>query len=229
MTKYEYILLDVDRPDFQYEFHPNFPLLLGENPEVGVKNFFLWHTYPNISPKYNNNTFRYAVGDNWETINIPEGMYDIDELNKLFLSLEMDAILKVNTSTFKCFLELGSNVKIDLGLGDLHKILGMDKKIYDTSEEGKEIINITRGVDRILIRCNLVSRPYQKEYNDVLFDILPVGTPGGAIHENIDSIEYHTCKNSVIRRIEIRITDNKNNLVKFTEHFSLKLVFKSKV
>jgi hypothetical protein len=228
-VKYEYILLDVDKPEYCYNFHPNAPLILGHNPEVGVKNFFVWHTYPNISSKYNNNQFRYSVGNNWETVNIPEGMYDIDELNKFFVVLGIDARFKVNIATFKCFLELGRNVKIDLGIGDLYKILGMEQKIYNTSEEGKEIINITRGVDRILIRCNLVSRPYQKEYSDVLFDILPVGTPGGAIHENINAIEYHACKNSVIRQIEIRVTDNKNNPVKFTEHFSLKLVFKSKV
>ena len=102
----------------------------------------------------------------------------------------------------------------------------MEKKIYTRSEEGKDIINITRGVDKILIRCNLVSRPYQKEYNDVLFDILPVGTPGGAIYETLDTVEYHKCRNSVVRQIEIRITDQDNNLVKLTEDLSLKLVFK---
>lgn len=223
--KYEYILLDVNKPEYHYNFHPNAPLVLGENPEVGVKNFFLWHTYPNISPKYNNDVFRYSVGNNWETVNIPEGMYDIDELNKLFINLGIDAMFRVNTATFKCFLE--TDVKIDLSIGDLHEILGMDKKIYTKSEEGKDIINITRGVDKILIRCNLVSRPYQKEYNDVLFDILPVGIPGGAIHETIDAVEYHRCKNSVIRQIEIKVTDVNNKPVKLTEHFSLKLVFKS--
>jgi len=202
-------------------------LILGKNPKIGVKNYFIWHTYPNISPNYDNNIFHYLKGGVWETVNIPEGMYDIDELNKLLTSLGIDAVFKVNTATFKCYLELGTGMKIDLSIGNLHKILGLEKKIYDISEEGKEIINITRGVDRILIKCNLVSRPYQKEYSDVLLDILPIGTPGGAIYENINEIEYHTCKNSVIRQIEIRVTDITGSVVKFSEHISLKLVFQS--
>ncbi len=224
---YEYILLDVKGSEYKYNFHPNNPLILGENPEIGVKNVFLWHTYPNISKKYDNDHFRYTVGDDWQTVNIPEGMYDIDDLNKVLSNKEIDAMFKVNTATFKCLLELGVGVKFDFSSGELYKILGLEPKIYDSSEEGQKIINITRGVDRILIRCNLVSRPYQKEYSDVLYDILPIGTPGSAIHENIDAVEYHKCKNSVIREIEIRVTDNNNNLVKLTEHFSLKLVFKS--
>ncbi len=223
----EYILLNVKGSEYKYTFHPNNPLMLGEYPKVGVKNVFLWHTYPNISEKYDNNHFKYTVGDDWQTVNIPEGMYDIDDLNKELSNKEIDAKFTVNTTTFKCLLELGIGVKFDFSSGELHKILGLEPKIYDSSEEGKNIINITRGVDRILIRCNLVSRPYQKEYSDVLYDILPIGTPGAAIHENIDTVEYHKCKNSVIREIEIRVTDDENNLVKLTEHFSLKLVFSS--
>lgn len=227
MTNYEYILLNIDKPVSHYNFHPNSPLILGENPKIGVKNYFIWHTYPNISPNYDNNIFSYTKSGVWETVNIPEGMYDIDELNKLLLNLDIDASFNINIATFKCYLALGTGVKIDLSVGNLHKILGLEKKIYTISEEGKEIINITRGVDRILIRCNLVSRPYQKEYSDVLLDILPIGTPGGSIYENIDEVEYHSCKNTVIRQIEIRITDEKGKPVKFSEHISLKLVFKS--
>ena len=75
--------------------------------------------------------------------------------------------LGVNESTFKCYVKLIEGVKIDFSEGSLHKLLGLEPKVYDQSyEEGTGIINITRGVDRIFIRCNLVERNYQPEKYD---------------------------------------------------------------
>jgi hypothetical protein len=48
---------------------------------------------------------------------------------------------------------------MDFSEGSLHKLLGLEPKVYNKPyEEGTGIINITRGVDRIFIRCNLVEK-----------------------------------------------------------------------
>jgi hypothetical protein len=224
--KQEYILLNVDRSNFVYNFPPQTPLILNENAYVGLKNMFLWYTYPNISAKYNNNKIRYFDGQDWKTMEIPEGMYDIEELNKFFTSTFLKISLSADAATFKCLMTLTDSARVDFSVGELYKILGFEPRIYNETSVGAHIINITRGVDRILIRCNLVNRPFQTEYKDCLYDILPVGSPGSAIHQEIENVEFHKCLDATVRKIEIRITDMNNNLIDFAENMSLKLVFK---
>ena len=49
LAEYNYVLLTVDKPVYRYNFHSNHPLILGKNPEIGLKSIFLWYTYPNVS------------------------------------------------------------------------------------------------------------------------------------------------------------------------------------
>ena len=190
---YEYILLHVDKPLFRYDFHSNHPLILEKHPEFGLKSIFLWYTYPNISEKYNNNKIKITCNGLENVIVMPKGMYEIsalseylnNQVNECFASSGERVILGVNESTFECFVRLRDGIKLDFTQGNLYKLLGLEPKIYDKPyEEGTNIINITRGVDRLFIRCNLVERRYQPEMKDVLFDILPFAQPGSAIQEN---------------------------------------------
>jgi len=243
---YHYILLNVDKPIYRYDFHSNHPLILGKNPEIGLKSIFLWYTYPNVSGKYGNNKVTLTYNNLTVPITIPKGMYEIsalskflnnqlteqyNSLNEIFDSQTEKRILLqlgVNESTFKCCVKLIDGVKIDFSEGSLHKLLGLEPKEYDQPyEEGPGIINITRGVDRIFIRSNLVERNYQPEMKDVLFDILPFASPGSAILEKLEKIEYYPCRDSIIRMIELKVTDSKGNLIDLTEPLSIKICFKS--
>ncbi len=245
---YHYVLLNVDTPLYRYDFHPNHPLILGKNPEIGLKSIFLWYTYPNISDKYENNQVTLTCNGNTFPIIIPKGMYEISALSKFLntqLNDELDHLNKalgmtvddnkrtllklgVNESTFKCYVKLAPGVEIDFSNGNLYKLLGLEPKVYnEIYEEGTGIINITRGVDRLFIRCNLVERNYQPEMKHVLFDILPFAQPGSAIQEKLEKIEYYSCRDSIIRHIELKITDSKGNLIDLTEPMSVKICFKS--
>lgn len=236
---YDYLLLPVTSSHFTYELPPNQPIILGENPQIGLKNLFLWYTYPNISAKYDNNKLRVFDGSTWKDVTIPTGMYEVEDISNI-INREMQnlsagqadnntvAKLHIDKSTFQCFVKLNPGLQVDFSIGDLHKLLGLEKKIYATPfEGGTGIINITRGVDKLLVRCNLVERPIQKELRDVLYDILPFTNPGSAIQEDIENVEYYHCKDDVIRSIEIRITDWQNNLIDLSEPLQLKIVLKS--
>ena len=244
---HEYMLLNIDKSMYHYDLHPNHPLLLGDNAEIGVKSVFMWFTYPNISEKYNNNKVRLYFDEEWHDIIIPTGMYEVsalsEYLNLLILLAKSDSdeplwtteknqetyiSLLVNESTFKCRVLLRPEIRIDFSEGGLHELLGLEQKIYARSEEGPNIINITRGVDRILLRSNLVERRHQKDIRDVLYDILPIADPGAAILEQMDNVEYYKCRDEQVRRIEIRVTDKNNNLIDLLEPISLKIVFRYK-
>ena len=114
------------------------------------------------------------------------------------------------------------------GRGLLYQLLGLEPKIYDQPiEAGPNLMNITRGLDRILIRCNLVNRQHQPKLHDVLYDVLPFSSPGGAIQEKIENIEFLNCTDDVIRKVEIRLTDAHNRPVQIIEPVSMKLIFRS--
>jgi hypothetical protein len=72
-----------------------------------------------------------------------------------------------------------------------------------------------------------LKRNYQPEMKDVLFDILPFAEPGSAIQEKLEKIEYYKCRDSIIRHIELKVTDSKGKLLDLTEPLSIKLCFKS--
>jgi len=234
-SHYEYILLNVDKSEYTYNFNPNNPLILKKNPKIGLKSLFLWYTIPNIGEKYENDTVRIFKDNSWQDVKIPEGMYELDAISKYlndqFRENEQDSKiymrLDVNKSTFKCIVKLSPNCKIDFSVGKLHELLGLEKKIYDKiSEDGPNFINITRGLDRIMIRCNLVDRQFQHELKDVLYDVLPYAEPGSAIQENLDHIEFFHCKDNIIRSIQIRLTDKSGNSFILSETMSIKIIFK---
>lgn len=239
----EYLILNVDKSDFRYDLPINAPIVLnrGENPEIGLHSLFLFYTYPNISPTYDNDKVRVFDGAQWLDVTIPIGMYEVVKISEL-LNRAVQGLrkgdevrnvkirLNIDESTFHCSVKLAENIKIDFSQGNLHKLLGLEPKVYENyeiEEEGPGLMNITRGLDRIMIRCSLVSRYHQPEFGDVLYDVLPHADPGGAIQEKIDNIEFLHCRDRVIRSIHIRITDRYNNEVQLLEPLSLKIVFRS--
>lgn len=241
--KSQFVLLTVDEPEYTYYFHPNNPLVLGSNPEIGLKSYFMWHTQSNISEKFNNNKVKIFYAGQWKTVTIDRGMYEISSLSK-FLNEQIefpegrsiDSVinepppkiqLDVNLATFRCIVRLAPGYKIDFSQGDLYKLLGVQPKIYDQpSEEGPDIINITRNVDNILIRCSLVDRPLQNEFNDVLYDVLPFSEPGSAIFDRIDDPEFYPCKDKIVRHMTIKLTDLDGKEIGLSERVYLKIQFK---
>lgn len=251
---YDYILLTIpgetgeggEGKSFYYDFHPKEPLILGENAEVGLKSLFMWYTYPNVSAKYKNDTIKVDVGNGWVEVKIPEGMYEVEALentinrqthlatggNPSDTTYPKMFSLLVNESTFKCRVKVSPRTKIDFSASKLHELLGLESTVYGAfgDNEGKNIINISRGVDRLLIRCNLVNRRYQNEWRDVLFDLLPYAQPGAAIQIlQGDNIEFHPCRDGIIRRLEIQVTDSNGQPVHLKEDLVLKLAFRSQI
>lgn len=230
---YKYVLLSSDKSQETFHLNPNNPIILGNDPMVGVKLLVLYYTYPNISEKYKNNKISLFYDNAWNEVEIPKGLYEIKTLNKFIhkqIGNNTGIVLEINEATFHCDVILQSNYKIDFTKSKLNELLGLESKIYDKPEEsGKDIININRGVDDVLIRCNLVGRTEQLEFTDCLYDTLPNAKPGEAIVHEIQNIEYYPCKDQEIRSIQIRITDIKGKLLEMREKYIIKLVFKSRI
>lgn len=245
IEKTEFIELEMNSSDYTLTFPSNEPLMLGENAEIALKSYMLYYTFPNVCEKYENNKVRVKYNGVWKDITIPDGMYEVHQLsqyiNKMTVlnrdilspgeSVPIEAIkFEVDKSTFHCILHLQNGVELDLTVSKLYELLGLEQKIYVASERGQNFINITKNLDKIYIRCNLVERRYQYQLRDVLYSILPIALPGEALMGEIDHpLEFYRCRNRVIREINIRLTNENNELLEFKENIRLKITVKHHV
>lgn len=246
LERINFVELDhINSSNYTYTFPSNEPLILGENAEIGLKSYAYWYTNPNLSSKYQNNIVKVKYNNIWKTITIPDGMWEIDKLGDFINQVtvtgnsvqpigepNLPQVIKldVDKSTFHCLVQLKSGVELDLSEGKLYELLGLEPKIYTSSERGQNYINITRNLDKIYIRCNLVDRLYQYNLRDVLYSILPIALPGECIMAEVDHpIEYFKCKNRVIREINIRITNENNEEIILKDIVKIKIAFKHHV
>ena len=124
-----------------------------------------WH---NIRPEYGNNKLVFSKdnGNTWETISFPAGIFDYDDINEFIHNAigitgnnnNYGISVLFNLSTYKVFIQLASDYRIDFTKsGNFNVLLGFDKKILSSSEYGSNFPNITNSVDNLYLKCNLLS------------------------------------------------------------------------
>ncbi|HEX4068914.1 MAG TPA: hypothetical protein VHX42_02350 [Candidatus Babeliales bacterium] len=202
------------------DFTVNFSNLLIDQPyEIALINMNLWYSWYNIADFYNNNDIRISNGAKWINITIPNGIYDIEQLNdfikRRFTAANEDAdTAKIipNQSSLRVIIELKQNCQFDLSRSDLHKILGFEKKIVKKTEEGSEPVDITRGVDVLCAHCNIVSGSYDNNMaSDILYSFNPASEPGSLISVSpINPVYLPVCVQNDIQYITMKLTDQKS-------------------
>ena len=90
-------------------------------------------SWQNIRSEYNNNKVVVSKdgGSTWETLTIPDGVYDYENLNDFFANeLGKDKItIFLNMSTFKVLITLASGYQIDFSKsGNFNDLLGFLKQ-----------------------------------------------------------------------------------------------------
>ena len=211
--------------------------LTGRQYEVALIKATVWYAWFNIASYLNNNSFKYFNGRHWKDVEIPDGNYSLDELNKfIHRTLEQNAdetdliTFTPNYSTLKLIIALKPNVQINLTFGTLHEILGFDKEIVVQTKEGSKTVDITRGVNSLLIHCNLISSSYNNGVaSDILYSFLPDKPPGNLLDISPNTPIYLPINEmNQIKSIRMRITDQQNRLVRLNgEHVTYLLHLRS--
>ena len=190
--------------------------------EIALINVNLWYSWYNIADFYNNSEIRISNGTTWINIKIPNGIYDVEQLNefinrRLAAEKEDPDIAKIvpNFSSLRVIIELKQNCQFDLSRSDLHKILGFEKKIVKKTEEGIDPVDITRGVDVLYIHCNIVGGSFDNNMaSDILYSFNPASEPGSMISINpINPIYLPVNSKTDIQYITMSLTDQKRRLI----------------
>lgn len=204
------------------------PVFLGDGLwEMSLVSANFYNSNPNISgPLYNNNFFDYSPdgGATWKTITLPEGTYNLAQINVEVQRQITDngdvgsqIVFAANVSTLKAVIETFTTYQVDLGTGSLlYELLGYSLAQIATPLSGYTTgdlrANINRGVNNIYLRSDLVESggSYDSKIgSDIITDLAFQGRPpGSSVYiEKPYQLWIPVKRAQYIAQVRIRITD----------------------
>jgi hypothetical protein len=205
-------------------YYQNMELKKHTQYEVALIKAQIWYSWYNISQEKQNNTLKYSKdgGSTFTNITIPNGMWSIDAISQLIKTqVEKDngdpdqVLLEGNFSTLKVDITLGPNYQLDLTNSDFNQLIGFTKVIITQSQAGTGNVDITAGINSILVHSSIASGSYiNGDASDIIYGFSPDQSPGNLldIHPNVPIYLPLSIQNQ-ITRINMRITDQNNNAI----------------
>ena len=214
------IIVSDNTTDFNTKFNPPIQLNKNKSYEMALVNLETYYSIPNITSR--NNTFKYSPdgGENWMTVDIPTGSYDIEDINSV-IQREMKAnghwdatneeyyvSLLANPNTMKAILNIENNYQVSFKFGNsLRKILGFNSKIYTVSQESERVVDIL-SINSILVNTNVISGSYVNGANKpTIYSFFPNVSPGHKIVEHPKNLIYLPITLHVIHNLRVNLTD----------------------
>jgi len=211
--------------NFEVGFNP--AIRIDGNWQIALQNATLWYAWYNISSQYSNQLFKYYNGSVWKTYTIPPGLYGVADINAsiqgymfsqgdytgLATAPVFNVSLTPDYNTFKCLLTLLNSYEVDFTVSNLYLLLGFKSQIYTTTQEGPNNVNISNGIDKVLIHVDCVTGSYTLgQSSDVLYSFAPNSSPSSLlIVDPIKRVYLPLNQSSYLNKIRVRITDDSNN------------------
>ena len=137
---------------FKYDLIDKFNIYLIDrfnfkNPNMALANLSIYYTWKNVKSIYNNNKFKISAPTWNETFDLPDGSYNISEIQD--------------------YIKIKSEYKLELLSNETMKLLESTKNIID-SDKNSENVPRSENVEVFLVHCNLANNSYQ-QHSRVLF------------------------------------------------------------
>jgi hypothetical protein len=193
--------------------------------EMALVNLETYYSFPNLHSL--NNVFKYSHdnGVTWTTILIPEGSYDVIDLNdtikaKMKQNKHYDAAndlfyitISANPNTLRSVLTIQNNYRVDFTVeNSIRSILGFTSKIYTTMyNESEEVVNIL-SINSIQVNSDIITGSYVNgSSKPIIYSFFPNVSPGYKIIENPKNLVYLPLTLATINRLETLLTDQDGN------------------
>ena len=192
-------------------------------------NLKTYYSFPNIDES--NNVFVYSPdnGNSWEKIKIPEGSYEIDDINntirhEIEKSGHYDPInegyyinISANSNTLKSVPILEKKYKVDFNhQNSLAKVLGFTgAKYMGGFHESENVVNI-HSINSILVNIDIISGSYVNgTMKNTIYSFFPKVSPRYMINESRINLVYPPITLDIIYSLEVSITDQDDHLLNF--------------
>ena len=221
------IILSNDKSNFNTRFNPKLELDREKVYEIALVNLETYYSFPNIDET--NNIFVYSPdnGNSWVKIKIPEGSYEIDDINNTiqhemekrghFDEINEDYYINIapNTNTLKSVLILEKGYQVDFNQqNSLSKVLGFTGAEYTEGfHESENVVDILR-INSILINIDIISGSYVNgTTKSTIYFFFPDVSPGYKIIESPVNLVYLPITLDTIDSLNVTITDQDYHLL----------------
>ena len=205
--------------------------LKNPNKNIALANLSIYYTWKNVKSTYNNNKFKISAPTWNDTFDLPDGSYNIPEIQDYFeytikkheTTAETAPILiYANTISNRIVFKIKTGYKLELLSKEAMKLLGSTK---DTTDADKNSENVPRleNVEVFLVHCNLVNNSYQQA-SRVLFTFVPNKQYGQLISISPYSLIFLKTMNTEFSEIQIWLTDQNNNALEIKDHVNISLI-----
>ena len=213
--------------DFITKFNPPLQLKKQKQYEMALLNLETYYSFPNVDSS--NNRFKYSPdgGENWFTVTIPEGSYEIRDIDVAVKQSMRDnnhydsqndkyyVSISANSSTLKTALSLNNNYQVDFTLpNSMRHLLGFNQAICSARyQESENVVNIM-NINSILVNINIITGSYVNGImQPVIYSFFPNVSPGYKIMEKPSHLKYLPVTLDTIKNLRTYITDQDGNLL----------------
>ena len=207
------------------KFNPLLELDKDKKYSMSLINLESYNSYPNIDSTNCNFRFSPDNGETWIDINIPEGSYEIVDINEVIQRLmkedgyydgnEPHIKIQANNNTLKSVVDINPNYKVDFTTVDsIRSVLGFESKIYSEGyNESENIVNIV-SVNSLRVTSDIIGSSYSNgSTENIIYSFFPNVGPGYKIIEAPSNLVYLPLTLSTISTMETKLTDQNGKLI----------------
>ena len=202
-TSFQIIVSD-NKSSFNTRFNPKLELDRDKVYEIALVNLETYYSFPNVDET--NNIFVYSPdnGNSWVKIKIPEGSYEIDDINNTILHemekrghydpINKDFYINIsaNSNTLKSVLILEKDYQVDFNnQNSIAMVLRFtDSKYTEGFHESENVVNILR-INSIHVNIDIVLGIYVNgTMKNTIYSFFPKVSPGYKIIESPVNLVY---------------------------------------
>ena len=188
------------------------------NKNMALVNLSIYYTWKSVKSIYKNNKFKISAPTWNKTFDLPDGSYNISEIQDYFeyiikkheTTAETAPILfYANTINNRIVFKIKTGYKLELLSKETMKLLGSTSNIMDADKNSENVPRL-ENVEVVLVHCNLVNNSYQ-QHSRVLFIFVPNKQYGQLIGISPHSLVFLKTMNTEFSEIEIWFTDQNIN------------------
>ena len=225
-TSFQFIVSN-DKSNFNTRFNPKLELDRDKVYEIALVNLETYYSFPNIDETNNLLVYSHDNGNSWVKIKIPEGSYEIDDINNTikhemkkrghYDSINEDYYINIsaNSNTLKSILILEKDYQVDFNhQNSISKVLGFTGVKYTEGfHESENVVDILR-INSILVNIDIISGSYVNgTTKSTIYSFLPKVSPGYKIIESPVNLVYLPITLDTIDSLNVTITDQNYHLL----------------
>ena len=190
-----------------------------------------YYTWKNVKSIYNNNKFKTSAPTWNETFDLPDGSYNISEIQDYIehiikkhetIGETAPILIYANTITNRIVFKIKTGYKLELLPKETMKLLGSTKDTID-SDKNSENVRRLENVEVVLVHCDLVNNSYQQA-SRVLFTFVPNKQYGQLISILPHTLTFLKTMNTEFSETEIWFTDQNNNALEIEDNVNISLI-----